>query len=99
MPTQPPQTGRVSDNVSCLGVGGMVIAGIGVGLVLALVTVRLTIGTDMGEIGIVGLAGLVALSPAVALSLTRNRYWFGLAVGLFAVGSFLLLVLMLNGGG
>jgi hypothetical protein len=99
MPTQPPQSGPVSDNVSCLGVLGMIIAGIGVGLALALVTARLTIETDMSDMGIIGLIGLVTLSPAVALSLTRNRYWRGLAVGLIAVGVFLLLALMLNGGG
>ena len=75
----------------------MVIAGIGVGLALVLVTaLPLTIETDMSALSIVAVFGLVALLPAVALWLTRNRYLRGLAVGLAAVWLWLALDLIVD---
>ena len=47
------------------------------------------VGTEISTNSIFVVLNLVALLPAVALWLTRNRYWRGLAVGLAAVWLFL----------
>lgn len=85
IPTQPTKTRRAS-LVSWLGVVGMVVAGIVVGLVVVdLTAAPLIMTTEMSDNSIFAVFSLETLVPAVALWLTRNRYWRGLAVGLTAV--------------
>jgi hypothetical protein len=62
----------------------MTIVGVVVGMVAWLATIAYAYDREMSWVSYLGVFTLLALAPAIALWLTRNRYWRGFAAGMTA---------------